>query len=145
MTPIPENSPDITLGTSQPHTQPITPSRPTETMITLGNRIRELPLDTLSAEDIQVPRSSVGTTVLVALLMDIITTDILPNVDALLRHNFAHLLMTTAPDILIQYYKRRQSLQLFVEEWRTHLNLLPVFVESELCPCKTPLSIKDPD
>jgi len=125
--------------------QPITPIRPTQSMISWGTRICQLPCDTLSAEDVLTPKSSMGITVMVALLMNNITTHLLPNADGKTLHNLAHLLLTTAPDTLVKYFKHQHDLQQFVDEWRNYLDLLPVFIEAELCPCKTPLSIKNTD
>lgn len=144
LTPIPENSLPA-MATPHLNTMPTLPSRPTQTMIMLGQRIRRLPIETLSGEDILTSKSSTGTTVMVAILMEIIITEMLPAADAKTLHNLAHFLMTTAPDTLVLYYKRRQALQHFVDEWSNYPDLLPPFVESDLCPCKTPLAIKDLD
>lgn len=118
------------------------PGPPTPDMIALGHRIRSIPVNRLLCSDITITRSSIGTSVLVAILIDKIRK-IYHHPTAVQLHNFAHVLLTTHPETLLEYYQSSDKLQQFLQDEGGSNIPLPTFSEESLCPCKTPMTVRD--
>ena len=118
------------------------PGPPTPDMIALGHRIRSIPVNRLLCSDITINRSSIGTSVFVAILIDTIRK-IYHHPTMIQLHNFAHVLLTTHPETLLEYYQSSDKLQQFLQDEGNSTTPLPTFSEESLCPCKTPMTVRD--
>ena len=122
------------------------PSIPTTSMLDMAERITSIPYTTLKLDDITTPNSSEGTTVAVAILMEIIKGHMLPMGSEAQMHNLAHFLMATSTESLLHYLRDGDALGEFVHNRinRTD-NVLPPFDESKLHPYKTRSLVNDQD
>ena len=142
LTPIPECKQATGQYIRNPTPTMIGPGPPTLDMVTLGTRLKTIPAHRLVVNDFIILRTSMGTSVMVALLIEQIRKQYRHPTTVQLQ-NFAHLLLTTYPEILLEFYQTPELLQQFARE-QGHLSQpLPPFTEKDLSPCLIPMAISE--
>ena len=112
------------------------PTKPTASMLDLADRLTQTSFSSLKLEDIITPTSSEGTTVVVALILDIIH-GLLPTATFLQMNNMAYTLMATCSETLLEYLQDGAKLTGFVQAMNNETSLLPPFMESQMSPSVT--------
>lgn len=119
------------------------PYPPTQEMVKLATKLRAL-TDEIQLQDITTPRSSAGTSVIVAMLLERIERSIETPNGVLLR-NVALSLLTTSPVILLEYWSDTNKIDTLIREMRERPEALPNFIETELCPILIPAAYPEFD
>lgn len=117
------------------------PNRPTTEMVILASKILSKLDKEITSEDFIIPRSLMGTSVLVALLMDITRRQIV-TLEAVQAHNLAHILLCTNPWILLDYLQDQEVFETYVKTLTLNQPPLPPLTEEALCPALTPLVVQ---
>lgn len=140
LTAIPESA-QLMDGDTPTGAIPLGPGPPTPDMVTLGNKLRTIPTSRLLIDDFMIPRSSMGISVMVAMLLERVR----PNYTLPQCHNIAHILLTTHPETLLELYQHPEALQQFARDEGNRTDILPPFVEKDLSPCLVPRAVRDTD
>ena len=119
------------------------PMTPTKSMLDLAERITSKQPNEIRLADITTQGTSEGTTVTVALIMDIIKAHILPMGTMPQMHNLAHFLMASKSESLLSYLREGDKLAEFVYNRIARADLLPPFDETKLFPFDTGSLIHD--
>lgn len=143
----PQVTPDTTGkgAHADAHAHPVLlrPTPPTLAIIDAAARIISTPPGNLKPGDLMVPRSSIGTTVAVAILMGRVRDEILPGLTDIHAHNLAHILMSTNPWILLDHLNDHDKFAAYISNIRVKDKPSSLFIETEMCPDRTPLAIRN--
>jgi len=112
-------------------------------IIDAAARILSTPPGNIKPGDLMVPRSSIGTTVAVAILMGRVRKEILPDLTDIHAHNLAHILMSTNPWILLDHLNDQDKFATYISNIRVKDKPSSPFIETEMCPDRTPLAIRN--